>query len=83
MNTGRTEPVTLVGSLELAAVGIATALVLGMGEDITSQLGVAIVAAVAATARLLGIILTRAGVWSPASHDAAVDEALRTPPPEA
>lgn len=82
MNTGQTEPVTLVGAIELAAVAIATAVLLSLGEDIDGALAVAILAAVAAVSKLLGIILTRAGVVSPATHARQVDEALHTPVPD-
>lgn len=75
-----TEPVTLVGALKLAVVGIATtaAIALKMEPDLTA----AFVGAAAALAVVVGIIIERAMVVSPATRDKEVDAALHSPVPD-
>jgi hypothetical protein len=74
------EPAVIIGSVVAvanAAVGL-IAVILGWDEELT----VAAVAAVNAVLTFLGAVWTRQSVYSPATHGAAVAEALYTPVPK-
>lgn len=73
------EPLVLIGLVSAAVIAVLEA----VGNDLLPP-GVTaeVITIIQAIVAIAGVLFARQKVWSPASHDAAVDEALYTPVPD-
>ena len=64
----------LIGGAVIAAVQV-------LGPELFPELEPIVLQSVQAIVAVLTVLFTRANVYAPATHDAEVETALRTPPP--
>lgn len=76
----QTEPVAILSAIEVAGIAVVTAIGVLMGWE--SEVTAAVVGLFSAAIVLIGAILKRRSVYSPATHAADVETALNTPVPQ-
>ena len=79
MGIMNTEAVSVVEAIKVAAIAFVGVAAVMLGWD--PEFETLVIAAVAAVIMAVGAWIQRSNVWSQASHEEVVDEALHTPVP--